>query len=90
MAVDPGPGRRARGHLRQRYTTGTNTPDPRRQPTRRGATVPESSESRFFDVEYRIPPELARGKQKVIVRFQAADGSETAPIFGVRIIRLGA
>jgi uncharacterized protein len=52
-------------------------------------TIPENSESRFFDVEYRIPPELVQGKQKVVVRFQAAEGNETAPIFGVRIIRQG-
>ena len=52
-------------------------------------TIPESSESRFFDVQYPIPPELVRGRQKVSVRFQAAGGSETAPVFGVRIIRLG-
>jgi DUF1680 family protein len=51
-------------------------------------TIPENSASRFFDVEYRIPSELLRGKQKVTVRFQAATGNETAPVFGVRIIRL--
>jgi len=50
-------------------------------------TIPESSESRFFDVEYRMPSELVRGKQKVRVRFQAATGNETAPVFGVRMIR---
>ena len=51
-------------------------------------TIPESSESRFFDVEYRIPPGLVRGRQKVSVRFEAANGSETAAVFGIRIIRL--
>jgi len=51
-------------------------------------TIRESSESRFFDVEYPIPSELVRGKQKVRVRFQAAPGSETAAVFGVRIIRV--
>ena len=50
-------------------------------------TIPESSESKFFDVEYAIPRELAQGKQKVTVRFQAAAGSETAPVFGVRIVK---
>lgn len=50
--------------------------------------IPESSESRFFDVTYRIPPELVRDKSRVTVRFQAASGNETAPVFGVRIIRL--
>jgi len=52
-------------------------------------TIPESSESRFFDVEYHVPPELARGKNKITVRFQAATANETAPVFGVRVIRTG-
>jgi hypothetical protein len=41
----------------------------------------------FFDVEYAIPAELVKGKQKVTVRFQAATGSETASVFGIRMIR---
>jgi hypothetical protein len=52
-------------------------------------TIPESSESRFFDVEYRVPPEMTRGKQKITVRFQAAEGQETAPVFGIRVVRSG-
>jgi hypothetical protein len=50
-------------------------------------TVPRSSVSRFFDVEYPIPAEVVQGKQKVTVRFQAAAESEIAPVFGVRLIR---
>src|SRR5262249_7300201 len=50
-------------------------------------TIPESSESKFFDVEYRIPRELAQEKQQLTVRFQAATGNETAPVFGVRIVK---
>ncbi len=38
----------------------------------------------FFDVEYEIPSDLIQRKQKVSVRFQAADGSEVARIFGLR------
>jgi DUF1680 family protein len=49
-------------------------------------TIPESSEARFFDVQYRIPPELVRGKQKATVRFQSTN-NEAGPVFGVRIIR---
>jgi len=41
----------------------------------------------FFDVVYRIPPDLVTGRQKVTVRFQAAAGSEVAGVFGVRMIR---
>jgi hypothetical protein len=50
-------------------------------------TIPESSESRFFDVEYPIPPALVAGKQRVTIRFQASDGSEVAPVFGIRVAR---
>jgi DUF1680 family protein len=52
-------------------------------------TIPESSESRFFDVQYPIPSAILQGKQKVTVRFQAASGNETAPVFGIRILRPG-
>jgi len=50
-------------------------------------TIPENSESRFFDVEYRLPAALVRGKQKVTVRFQSLSGSEVAPVFSLRMIR---
>jgi hypothetical protein len=52
-------------------------------------TIPESSESRFFDVEYPIPAEIVGGRERANVRFQAGAGSETAPVFGVRVIRVG-
>jgi DUF1680 family protein len=42
---------------------------------------------RFFDVEYPIPSELARGKSMVTVRFQAKEGSQIATVFGLRVIR---
>jgi uncharacterized protein len=48
---------------------------------------PGSPTKSFFDVEYVIPAELAQGKQKVTVRFQATGGNETAGVFGVRIVR---
>ncbi len=41
----------------------------------------------FFDVEYGIPAELVHGQPKVTVRFQAAEGSEVARVFGLRTIR---
>jgi hypothetical protein len=46
-----------------------------------------SSVSRFFDVEYAIPESLLRGKDRIVVRFQAVPGSEVAPVFGLRTIR---
>ncbi len=51
---------------------------------------PGSSSGSFFDVEYAIPQELIKDKQKVTVRFQATGGKEVASIFGVRIIRADA
>ncbi len=47
-------------------------------------------QSGFFDVEYAIPKDQAEGKQKVTVRFQAAEGSEVARVFGLRMIRADA
>jgi DUF1680 family protein len=44
-------------------------------------------EIRFFDVEYRIPAELAADKKKVTVRFEATNGRSTPTVFGVRIVR---
>src|SRR6266540_2033526 len=48
---------------------------------------PGSPTKSVFDVEYAIPADLTRGKQKVTVRFQAMRGNETATVFGVRLIR---
>ena len=48
---------------------------------------PGSPTKSVFDVEYAIPADLTRGKQKVTVRFQAKGGNETATVLGVRLIR---
>lgn len=50
-------------------------------------TIPESSVSRFFEVEYPLGAEIVGGKRRVTVRFQAMKDSEVAPVFGVRIVR---
>jgi len=47
-------------------------------------------QSGFFDKEYAIPAELVKDKEKVTVRFQAADGSEVARVFGIRMVRADA
>ncbi len=49
--------------------------------------MPQGSVAKFYDVEYAVPPALSAGKQKVTVRFQATNGNEVAPVFGVRIIK---
>jgi hypothetical protein len=46
-----------------------------------------SSEDRFFDVQYPIPSDLVKGKEKITVRFQATGGNETATIFNIRMVR---
>jgi hypothetical protein len=48
---------------------------------------PGSPTGRFYDVDYKIPAELLKDKQKVTVRFQATSGNETATIYGIRIVR---
>ena len=45
---------------------------------------------RFFDVEYAVPAELVKDKQKVTVRFQATNGNEIGAVFGLRMIRADA
>jgi DUF1680 family protein len=48
---------------------------------------PGSPTGRFYDVDYKIPAELVKDKQKVNVRFQATGGNETPTVFGLRIVR---
>ncbi len=45
---------------------------------------------RLFDVEYLIATEIVKGKQKVTVRFEAAEGNSIASVFGIRMIRADA
>ena len=48
---------------------------------------PGSPTGRFYDLDYKIPAELVKGKQKVTVRFQSTAGNETPAVFGIRIVR---
>ncbi len=48
---------------------------------------PGSPTGRFYDVDYVLPAELVKDKQKVTVRFQATGGNETATVFGIRMVR---
>jgi uncharacterized protein len=50
-------------------------------------TFDASSVSRFMDLEYSVPADLVRGKQKVTVRFQATNNNDIATVFGIRMIR---
>jgi DUF1680 family protein len=51
---------------------------------------PGSATGHFFDVDYKLPAELLKDKQKITVRFQAKGGNETTTVFGVRLIRADA
>jgi hypothetical protein len=42
--------------------------------------------ARFFEVKYPIPADLLKNRQKVTVRFQAAEGSDIAAVFGLRML----
>jgi DUF1680 family protein len=53
-------------------------------------TVERDSPPKFFDVQYAIPANLVKDKQKVTVRFQATNGNEIAAVFGLRMIRADA
>jgi len=50
-------------------------------------SAPGSASGQFFDVEYKIPPELVSGKKRVTLRFQATGGNEIAGVYGIRLIR---
>ena len=50
-------------------------------------TIERNSQSRFFDVAYPLPADVVARKSAVVVRIQATEGNETAPVFGVRTIR---
>jgi hypothetical protein len=50
-------------------------------------TMERSDPPRFFDVEYALPAEAVKDKQKVTVRFQATEGNEVGSVFGIRMIR---
>lgn len=51
---------------------------------------PGSNSKSFFDVQYTIPAEAVKGKEKVTVRFQAMGGNDTPIVYGVRMIRADA
>ncbi|HYV10235.1 MAG TPA: beta-L-arabinofuranosidase domain-containing protein [Pyrinomonadaceae bacterium] len=48
---------------------------------------PGSPTAHFYDVDYKIPAELVKDKQKVTVRVQATGGNETTTVYGLRIVR---
>ena len=51
-----------------------------------GRRSPET-DVRFFDVEYSLPRELVKDKQKITVRFEATEGNVIPGVFGIRTVR---
>ena len=49
-----------------------------------------SSISRFIDLEYPIPTEILRGKNRTTIRFVATNGNDIAAVFGLRMVRADA
>jgi hypothetical protein len=44
----------------------------------------------FYDVEYALPVDLVKDKQKITIRFQSTSNNEIAAVFGLRMIRADA
>jgi hypothetical protein len=53
-------------------------------------TIERRGPMRFFDVEYAVPADVLKGKQKVTVKFHAGSASEVGTVFGIRMIRADA
>jgi hypothetical protein len=53
-------------------------------------TIEARGETKFYDVEYKIPAGLVEGKKKVTVRFEATGGNEIGAIYGIRTLRADA
>ena len=51
-------------------------------------TIERGAPQRFFDKQYAIPADAVAGKQRVTVKFTAAEGAVAGTVFGVRTIRL--
>ncbi|MGE3492113.1 MAG: beta-L-arabinofuranosidase domain-containing protein [Vicinamibacterales bacterium] len=50
--------------------------------------MPQTSVAKFYDVHYNVPPLVTNSRQSITVRFVATNGNETAPVFGIRTIRI--
>jgi len=54
------------------------------------SSIDRSEPPRFLELQYALPAEATRGKQKVAVRFQATRGNSIGAVYGLRTIRAGA
>ena len=44
-------------------------------------------ESRFYDIDYTIPIELTKGKQKVTVKLSPRKENSAGPVYGIRMVK---
>ncbi|HEY3321389.1 MAG TPA: beta-L-arabinofuranosidase domain-containing protein [Planctomycetota bacterium] len=49
--------------------------------------IDHNKPNEFFDVEYPIPPDLLKGKDKITVKFQAHPGNTAGGVFGCAILK---
>jgi uncharacterized protein len=49
--------------------------------------VNKYKESRFHDIQYRIPSKLTNGKTSIKVMFRAKPNNEAGPVYGVRLVK---
>ena len=47
----------------------------------------QSSVSRFYEKEYAIPAEVLKDRNVLTVKFEATNGLEVTPVFGVRLVK---
>ena len=45
------------------------------------------NQSRFFDVVYEIPESMVKGKSAIRIRFQAAKGNNSSPVYYLRLVK---
>ncbi|HET9053080.1 MAG TPA: DUF6805 domain-containing protein, partial [Cyclobacteriaceae bacterium] len=44
-------------------------------------------DSKFYDIQYRIPSKLTNGKNSITITFRAKKNNEAGPIYGVRLVK---
>jgi DUF1680 family protein len=49
--------------------------------------ITNRKDGQFITIQYDIPKEITKGKNKVTIKFQAHQGNMAGPVFGVRSIR---
>jgi DUF1680 family protein len=45
------------------------------------------NQSRFFEIEYRIPVDMLKDKDHIRVKFKALKGASTSPVYYIRLVR---